>query len=279
LVVHVSTPLDPLAFNDSDTDPTAVTAVPQPVFTFDPPNLSAAQPSSLALGIPSVYPHDLSGTVSLTFVPANLPGGTLPDDPAIQFATGGRVVSFTIPANTLDAVFEPGSEAGPIGFQPGTVAGALAFEGVLQAGAVTSTFAPAFGVAGLAIPLQPPSIRTLETKSVAQPSSNNQPVNVVTARITLLSTMREVSELTMTFDTTPTVRLSCGDVSDCTTRGNSMTFFVKPIFDDWFGQNPTFVSMTTLNLRLSVSGSNQGTITIALRNSSGFSNTESFNLP
>jgi hypothetical protein len=109
----VSTALDQLSFNNSTTDSTDVLDVPVPAFTITPTPLIAGQSASMALNMPSLYPHELTGTVSMSFTPA----GTLPDDTAIQFATGGREVNFRIPANTLSAIFGESMDPGDLGFQ------------------------------------------------------------------------------------------------------------------------------------------------------------------
>jgi len=79
---------------------------------------SDQQPSfTLALGAP--YAQDITGQVALTFQPdTSLASPAAPaDDPSIQFSTGGRTASFTIPAGNT----------APISFalQTGTVAGTI----------------------------------------------------------------------------------------------------------------------------------------------------------
>ena len=60
----------------------------------------------------------LIGQIVMTFAP----DAAVPlDDPSIQFATGGRTVSFTIPAGSTTAVFSISSMA----LQTGTVAGTI----------------------------------------------------------------------------------------------------------------------------------------------------------
>jgi hypothetical protein len=90
-----------------------------PVYTITGPNGTAspmAQPT-VGLSLSAPYPVAISGTLTLTA------SGNLPADPAVQFATGGRTVSFVVPANQTDAVF--GAQGTQIGLQTGTVASAL----------------------------------------------------------------------------------------------------------------------------------------------------------
>jgi hypothetical protein len=62
------------------------------------------------------YPFALQGVLRLAFVSA-----VFADDPAIQFASGGRSVNFTIPANSTRALFNGTSTT--IALQTGTLAG------------------------------------------------------------------------------------------------------------------------------------------------------------
>jgi len=66
----------------------------------------------------SAAPQTVTGQVILTFQPD---AAAAKDDPAIQFSTGSRSVSFTIPAGATNAVFPSAALA----FQTGTVAGTL----------------------------------------------------------------------------------------------------------------------------------------------------------
>ena len=77
----------------------------------------AAQQSAVALTLSAPYPVALQGTLKLTFASA-----VFTDDPSIQFATGGRTVNFTIPANSTSALFN-GNTSVPL--QTGTTAGTI----------------------------------------------------------------------------------------------------------------------------------------------------------
>ncbi len=73
-------------------------------------------PFDLVLSSPAS--QQVTGQVVLSFQPD---AAVARDDPAIQFSTGSRTVSFTIPAGAAKAVFPSGALA----FQTGTVAGTL----------------------------------------------------------------------------------------------------------------------------------------------------------
>lgn len=91
-----------------------------PAYQFQGPsgNQQPAQQPAVGLTLSTPYPSALQGTLTLTFV-----SSAFTDDTSIQFATGGRTVSFTIPANTTQALF-PGN-ATSIPLQTGTTAGEI----------------------------------------------------------------------------------------------------------------------------------------------------------
>src|SRR5205823_6180639 len=77
-----------------------------------------AQQPSIGLTLASPYPLALQGTLKLSFVSA-----VFTDDPAIQFASGGRTVNFTISANSTRAQFISNATSMPL--QIGTTAGTI----------------------------------------------------------------------------------------------------------------------------------------------------------
>jgi Abnormal spindle-like microcephaly-assoc'd, ASPM-SPD-2-Hydin len=90
-----------------------------PSYQFQTPS-AAPQPGqqpAIGLTLAAPYPVALDGTLVLTFV-----SSVFTDDPAIQFASGGRAVKFTIPANSTQALFN-GNPSIPL--QTGTTAGTI----------------------------------------------------------------------------------------------------------------------------------------------------------
>jgi hypothetical protein len=82
----------------------------------DPAN-PADQPT-FTVSLQNPYPLQLTGQIGMTFTPdAMIPI----DDASVQFATGGRTATFTIPAGVTTAVFPTPQMA----LQTGTVAGAI----------------------------------------------------------------------------------------------------------------------------------------------------------
>ncbi len=253
--------------NDSATDLTAVAPTPVPIFAINPSPIRAGSQATLGLTLSTAFPHDVTGDVELGFSS----NAAIPlDDPAIQFASGGRQTTFVIPANALQARFEGNSTPGPVGFQAGTVSGALSISGTLQAGTVQTTISPSSSVASsLTIPRQAPLIQNVET-------TTQNGFGVV---INLWSTMREVTQMSLTFSTTSEVTLNCGSVSGCSVSGPTMTLDVRSLFDAWFSSDTKFGSLTTLHLPFSISGTVHGTVAVKLGNSMGLSKPASFPLP
>ncbi len=70
---------------------------------------------AIGLTLGQAYPLDLTGVLSL-----NTSSSVFAADPSVQFATGGRTVTFTVPANTTSAIFSNGAKT--VQFQSGTVA-------------------------------------------------------------------------------------------------------------------------------------------------------------
>jgi uncharacterized repeat protein (TIGR01451 family) len=269
-VVHtisVGTADDVNPSNDSATDLTTVAPTPAPIFAINPSPIRAGSQATLGLTLSTAFPHEVTGEVTMGFSS----NAAIPlDDPAIQFASGGRQITFVIPANAQHARFEGNSTPGPVGFQAGTVSGALSFSGTLQAGTVHTTFSPSSSVASsLTIPRQAPLIQNVET-------TTQNGFGVV---INLWSTMREVTQMSLTFSTNSAVTLNCGSVPGCSVSGPAMTFDVRSLFDAWFSSDTKFGSLTTLHLPFSISGTVHGTVAVRLGNSLGFSKPASFPLP
>jgi hypothetical protein len=108
-----------------------VPAGPPATITGLPPIATPATQPPLGITIPSAYPLAITGTVTLTFAPDS----PSPDGGEVVFTTGGRTVSFTVPANSTQAVF---SGATP-GVQTGTVSGTITLTLTLTAAGIDVT--------------------------------------------------------------------------------------------------------------------------------------------
>jgi len=128
-----------------------------PAYQFQGPSgtVAPAQQPSIGLTLSAPYPLALQGVLTLTFTSA-----VFTNDPSIQFAAGGRTVTFTIPANTTQAVFTGGATSMPL--QTGTTAGTIL---------ITPSFATQNGFD--LTPSSPTSLTLTIPSSVAQLSSES----------------------------------------------------------------------------------------------------------
>jgi uncharacterized repeat protein (TIGR01451 family) len=265
-VTVVSTPQDLIPSNNTATGTLPIQQVSAPTFTFAPSTLTAGQQATVGLSIPTSLPQDLSGTLTISFAStASNPA----DDPAIQFATGGRTVSFVIPANQVQARFAGATTAVPIGYQTGTVAGSISFSGTAEVGLVQKTFASIPNSSSLMIAPAPPIVTSGRTDST----------NGFALLITSSSTPRSITDLVVQFFATSPLQLSCGTVAGCTASGSTLTFDVRQLFDGWFSGNTQFGGLSTFRLPLTVQGILHGSVSVSLKNGLGLSNTMSFPLP
>ena len=90
------------------------------------------QQPAIGLSLATPYAYPLSGTLTITVATNNFS-----PDPAVQFSSGGLQVAFTIPANTLNAVFPGG--ATQVQLQTGTVAANIKITPLFTVGTATGT--------------------------------------------------------------------------------------------------------------------------------------------
>ncbi len=95
-------------------------------FTRDGSTLVANEDVSLGARIAAPYPVEVTGTLSLQFLAEDLDAAQ-----AVQWATGGRQVEFSIPAGATEADF--GSSGAVAEFRAGTVAGEVVVSASLAA--------------------------------------------------------------------------------------------------------------------------------------------------
>ena len=153
-------------------------------------------------------------------------------------------------------------------FQSGTVAGAITFSGDLKAGKFQKSFSRS-GAEALTIPLQVLSIQNVQTSTQGGFS----------VAMLLFATAREVTQLSLSFTTSPEVRLSCGTTAGCSSSGKTLTLDVAPLFNQWFNNDNTSGGLALLRFPLSISGAVKGSVAVTLKNSKGQSNSQSFALP
>jgi hypothetical protein len=233
---------DPTQGNTSPPASFSVTA-PAPAATFTGPTTTTpGEQPSLDFSLTSSYPIPITGTLTLTFA-----GSAGVDDPSIQFASGGRTLTFNIPANSTTAP--------TIQLQSGTDAGVITVTLVLTAGGVNIT--PA-SIVPIAITI-PPAAPTVTSMTLARSG------NTITASIIGFSDTRELTQATFHFTAAPGASLNTPD----------LTIPVAPLFTTWYSgaasdpYGSTF--LYTQQFNLSGDPSTVGSITVTLTNSAGTS--------
>jgi hypothetical protein len=220
-------------------DLSIVVSFPQ-LDTSIPANSKAVQQTPLAFSLKSPYPVDLSGQITLTFTSSAL----IPsDDPMLQFSTGSRTADFTIPANSLNAVFPT-----PVMLLTGTVAGTVRMSASFANG-------PSDLLVGTTvIPLDAPQMTAVDATLTG---------NTIVVRVTGYSVNRSVSNVIFGFD----VQTGSG-----TQRINAPRS-VDADFSTWY-QNPqssAFGSAYVFAQSFTVQGDASGirTVTVTLSNTLG----------
>lgn len=192
----------------------------------------ALQQPAVGLTLASAYPLALSGTLTMAFN-----SDVFSNDPAVQFATGGRTVAFTIPANSTRAVFP--NNQNQIRIQSGSLAGAIA---------LTASIATTAGAIDLT-PTTPPSL----TLTVAPAAPRILSVSLgakTTTTLTLLvsgyATNRSVTSMRLQF--TPT--------SGENVRTTEVTIPVEASFLGYYSSTASspFGSLFTVSIPLTLAG-------------------------
>jgi hypothetical protein len=211
--------------------------LPTVSFTNLPANLSPLQQPSVGLQLAAAYPYDLKGTLTLSFL-----SDSFVDDPAIQFATGGRTINFIIPANATQATFLQASGAvfGTLApFQTGTVSGTVTVSAAgFLVGQVDITPTAASPSRSAAIPAGPPQLRSVRVDSIL----NNQIVLLVSG----YSTPRNLSSL----------NFQLTGVSGANLQTSSVTVDVSGAFTSWYSSaaSDIFGSQFTVSVTLTITG-------------------------
>ncbi|HLK49409.1 MAG TPA: Ig domain-containing protein [Bryobacteraceae bacterium] len=118
-----------------------------------PASAGSGQQVPFSIALSSASSRTVTGQVALTFQP----GTTVSrDDPAVQFASGGRTLSFTIPAGSTQASFS----GSPAAFQTGTVAGTIKLN-------VTSDLAGAIASSSTVVPQAAPVISAVTVSTTS----------------------------------------------------------------------------------------------------------------
>jgi hypothetical protein len=187
----------------STSQPAAFSVLPPVQVTFSgPPSAAPGNQPPLTFQLQQAFPTDLAGVMTLTFTP--LPGS--PDNPQVQFATGGRTYNFTLAANT--------TVTPPILLQAGTVAGSIGVSLQLTSAGVNVT--PAYIVPiVIAVPPIAPTVTTV---------SFTASDDVLTVLVSGYSSPREIQSATFSFTTASGVSLT----------SSSLTVPATALFQTWY---------------------------------------------
>jgi hypothetical protein len=222
---------------------TVLPATPPLTVTGLPATSAPATQSTINVGLGTPFPVPVTVILSLTFA-----ADSGPDDPTVQFATGARSATLTIPAGATSA-------ATGVGVQTGTVAGTAMITVQLQAGGqnITPTSAPT---------------RTVRINPVAPViSSVTATANSTGFTVTVVgfATSRSMTNAIFTFAPAPGVNL----------QTTTVTVPVSTIFSAWyssaaavpFGGQFTFTQAFTVS-----SGTAQvASVTVTMVNNDGSS--------
>jgi hypothetical protein len=164
----------------------------------------------------------------------------------VQFASGGRTVPFTIPANTRQAVFPNG--ASQMRIQTGTVAGTVT---------LTPSFATTAGAIDLT-PTNPPALALTIPQSAPRLLSaalSAKGSNTFTLLVTGYATGRSITSIDVQFT-------AVGGESVSTTK---LTLPVEPTFTAWYqsAASQAFGSLFTATIPFTVAGDIRDTTKIS----------------
>ena len=222
-----------------------VTLPPSPPFTVTglPPTAAPGTQTTLQIGIGKPYPVDVTVTLTLTFA-----ADSGPDDPTVQFSTGGRTVTLSIPAGSLVTLNN-------VGLQTGTVAGTVTITARLTASGTDITPKP--------VPTEIVRI------NAAAPTISSVTATIsgsgFTVTVVGFSTTRSITSAVFTF--TP--------AAGANLQTTSVTIPVDQIFSAWYGGSAAgaFGSQFTYTQPFNVTGgvSAIASVSVTLVNSVGSS--------
>ncbi len=182
----------------------ALPSAPSATISGLPATVNAAQQVPLQISLSSTFPADITGQAILSFAPNSGAG-----DATIQFASGGRSASFTVPAGSTNAV-----STVPLAIQTGTVAGTITVSLRIQAGGIDVTPTPAPSLSATIAPAAPVIVSATITSS-----SNGFSVQIIG-----YSTALEVTQATFTFS----------PAAGQTLQSTTVTVPTATLFTTWF---------------------------------------------
>jgi hypothetical protein len=229
--------------------------LPTVSFTNVPSVLGPLQQPTVGLQFSAPYPYEVRGVLTLSFI-----SDSFVDDPAIQFATGNRAISFLIPANATQATFlqASGASLGTLAaFQTGTVSGAvsLAITGLTVAQVDLTPATPTSK--SYQIPASVPQLRTLQVRSFVG--------NQVVLQVSGYSTPRNLSQLSFQFT----------GASGANLTTTSLNLDVSGAFTNWYSSSASdvFGSQFAVSITATITGDPTAlqSISVTATNSKGAS--------
>ncbi len=197
--------------------------------TADP---ASQTPVQLTLG--AAYPVDVISTLTMTFTP-----DSGPDDPAVQFSTGGRTAQMTVPA---------GGTAGTpsIGVQTGTVAGTITITTHLEASGQDITPNPA--------PRQ--TLRINAGAPVIRSVTATRSGGTFTVTVAGFASDRELTQAVFQFT----------GASGANLQTSSVTIPVDQLFAAWYGSaaSAPYGSQFTLTQPFTVQGDPSAVVSVSV---------------
>lgn len=211
--------------------------------------VAPAQQPRVSVDLTAVTAVPLTGQLVLTFTPtADVPS----DDPAVQFATGGRSVNFTVPANGTKSDFGGSPD---IAFSTGTVAGNLRLVVTLRNAGTDVTPTTPDPNRTVTVERRAPSITSV---TLASRTASGFEVVVVG-----YSTTRSLSQAAFRFTPRPGSNVQSGDV----------TVNVTSQFTTWYQstESQQFGSQFRLRIPFTVQGDINalGSVSVTLTNAAG----------
>jgi hypothetical protein len=244
------TPTDTATYTTATTTVSlTVNAPPASVTLTGPSTTPPGTQPTVTFTITNPYPVDLVADFTLTFAGSGTPSV---DDPAVQFAAGGRTLTLMVPANSTTVP--------PILLQSGTDAGAITVTLQLTAGGASANPAG----------LEPVVIDVPNAVPVAKTVTVTRSTTQLTVAVQGFSNTRELTQANFTFTAAP------GAPS---VTKPEVTLPVGTIFADWFGSADSiqYGSTFTYTQIFDISGSaaNIGSVQVTLTNSVGASTPQS----
>ncbi len=213
-------------YSSSTSSPQIFTILPATSVTFTgPPTTPPGQQTQpVNFVLQQGYPIDLVGTMTLAFTPDP---GNPQQNPQLQFATGGTVFNFTLPANT--------TATPAILLQVGTISGTITITLQLTANGINVT-PPNLAPVTIVVPRAAPTITALSFTASG---------NTLTVLVTGYSSTREIQSATFNFKAATGVTLA----------KSTVTVPATTLFSNWysnadsvqFGSEFTYSQIFTLS--------------------------------